>query len=103
MKKIIFVSVISLLLFSCSSDEQDEDVVNNVPKDGAVESTIKVEHLNDSLDILVTDYKIWKNGNTIKSGQLNDTIPSLGFKEVYDENNNKKTVKIDYDVFISVK
>ncbi|MBL0145435.1 MAG: hypothetical protein IPP48_06410 [Chitinophagaceae bacterium] len=93
MKKILLIPLFTLLLFSCTNDSNEEDIVKDVPKDGAIESDIKVEHLNDSLDILITQYKIWKNGISIKNGATSDTIPSLGFKDVYDENNNKKQLR----------
>lgn len=101
-KSLTIITIIFSLL-SCTNDVEEEDIVNKVPKDGAVESDIKVEHLNDSLDILITQYKVWKSGTVVKNGSTSDTIPSLGYKDVYDENNNQRRVKKDYDVFITVK
>jgi hypothetical protein len=102
MKKILVFALVISFFTSCSNDKK-EDIVQEVPKNGTIESSVKVEHLNDSMDILVTEHKVWQNANSLKNLIARDTIPSLGMTTVNDENGNKKQVKKDYDIYITVK
>jgi hypothetical protein len=102
MKKIFLIIAISSNIVACSGDKK-EDIVNEVPKDGSIETAVKVEHLNDSMDILITKHTVNKNAATTKSILKTDTIPTLGFTTVQDEKGQSKTVKKDYDIYITVK
>ncbi len=94
--------VFATLLTACGKKD-NEDIVNEVPKDGSIETNIGVEHLNDSLDILVTNYKIYKNSNTNKVIVKRDTIPALGTTKVKDDKDQEQIIKKDYNIFITIK
>lgn len=104
--KYMLLLTLSFSLLACSDDEQ-EDKVHELNKDGAVESEIVVEHLNDSLDVVLTKHKVWKEGKNIKSIVYKDTVSALGYTNVEAENSEGETqlatVKKDYEVFITVK
>ncbi len=102
MKRILFVTITAINFLACSNDKK-EDLVNEVPKNGSIETTVKVDHLNDSLDILTTQHLVYKNAITSQTILKKDTIPALGFTSVQDENANSKIVKKDYDIYITVK
>jgi hypothetical protein len=102
MKKIFLIAAIITNIVACGNGKK-EDIVNEVPKDGSIETAVKVEHLNDSTDILITKHTVNKNAVTSTSMLKTDTIPALGFTTVQDENGESKTVKKDYDIYITVK
>jgi uncharacterized protein YcfL len=102
MKSLLLIAVLFFSLMGCSEKEK-EDIVNEVPKDGSIETSVKVDHLNDSMDLLMTTHKIYKNSTDWRIRTTTDTIPALGTTTVKDENNNNTTVKKDYDIFITVK
>jgi hypothetical protein len=102
MKKLL-IGCLALLYITSCKNKPTEDLVNEVPKNGSIESNVKVEHLNDSTDILVTEHKIWQNASSMKAVNSYDTIPSLGKTTVKDENGNDKLVAKDYDIYITVK
>jgi hypothetical protein len=104
MKKYSIYCLSLLLLFISSCDKkQNEDIVNEVPKDGSIETNISVEHLNDSTDVLITNYKVYKNSTTNKQIVKRDTIPSLGNTTVKDDKDQSQTIKKDYNIFITIK
>lgn len=102
MKQIILYCTFLLFFVACK-DKQKEDVVNEVPKNGSIETNVKVEHLNDSLDLLITEHKVWKNPSTMKSVVQKDTIPSLGTTTVKDDKDVPQIIKKEYDIYITVK
>ena len=109
MKKYITTSLllaITILAASCSDDEE-KDLVNEVNKNGSIETSVSVNHLDSTHDLIVTKHIVWTNGNTSKTIVNNDTIPALGssMKEGEDENGETKTamVKKGYEIFITVK
>ena len=103
MKKICPLLAFLMVFISCGKKEEKEDILNEVSRDGTVQSDIKVEHLNDSADVLITRHLVWKDGANIKNIVTRDTIPALGNEEVLDDKENKQTVKRGYDIFITVK
>ncbi len=96
------ISLVILLIFSCNNQPK-EDLVNEVPKDGSIETTVKVDHLNDSFDVLTTQHIIHKNVSTIQTVIKTDTIPALGNDMVKDDKDITQTVKKDYNIYITVK
>ena len=108
MKPIVLVILAGalLMIISCGK-KQNEDVTNEVNKNGSVESSIAVEHLDSLHDVLVTKHHVWVNNATLKSLEYRDTIPALGTEHTTAENEDgdKKdvTVKKDYEIFITVK
>jgi hypothetical protein len=103
MKRYLLAILIMVNCMRCSSDAAKEDIVAEVPKTGSIATNVKVEHLSDSLDVLITEHKIWKTATDSLVKTVRDTIPSLGNTTVKDENGNNKTVKKDYDIYITVK
>ena len=95
-----------LMLFSCG-DKQNEDLTTTVNKNGAVETSVQVEHLDSAHDVLVTTHKIWAQNREIKTIFYRDTLPSLGQEFQTAENQEGDTknvmVKKDYEIFITVK
>lgn len=105
MKKtsLYFILPLTILIFNACN----EDKVKEVQKNGSIETSIKVDHLNDSYDILVTTEKIWAHNLLVKTYVHSDTIPSLGIATEEAENDNGDTqnvsLKKDYEIYITVK
>jgi hypothetical protein len=102
------VSLLGLsILFTACNNEPKEDVVNEVNKNGAIETSVGVEHIDSLQDVLITKHFIWKNGTLIKTTEYRDTIASLGYTTTTAENadgdEKTVTVKKDYEIFITVK
>lgn len=102
--KLCLLSVGIMAFTACKKEKEDE--VNNVDKNGSIETVLSVEHL-DHADLLITKHKIWKDKRLIKEIIKKDTIPSLGDTLVGGEDNNgsehiAKTKK-DYEFFITVQ
>ncbi|MEI7524956.1 MAG: hypothetical protein WCJ95_11535 [Mariniphaga sp.] len=102
--KIIVTVTFSMLVFmSC----EDDDKVQEISKNGSVETVMSVDHLNDSLDIVKTSHKIWIKNVLVKNIIHADTIPTLGVTTEEGENSDGDTKKVslkkDYEIFITVK
>ncbi len=91
-----------LLLSSCTADKND-DVVNTLPKNGTIETSVKVTHYNDSTDLLITTHTVHKSITDSATLSKTDTIATLGNTTIKDENGNDKIVKKDYDIYITVQ
>lgn len=109
MKKYITTSLllaVTILAISCSDDEE-KDLVNEVNKNGSVETSVSVNHVDSLHDVLVTKHTVWTNGSTSKTIVNNDTIPALGnaLVEAEDEKGEAKNAiaKKAYEIFITVK
>ena len=103
-KKTIYLLFATLLLLASSCDE---DKVQDLNKDGAIETVMNVEHFSDKLDVVKTTHKIWVKNVLVKTCIHTDTIPSLGISKEQAENNNGETkdivLKKDYEFYITVK
>lgn len=102
-----FLAVLSvLILVSCGGNENPEDQVNQVDKNGSVETVLSVQH-SDSSDILVTKHRIWKNHRLLREIVKKDTIPALGDTvEVVEDGNGsfqQANIKKEYQFFITVQ
>jgi hypothetical protein len=102
-----YLSIIILAAISLSScSEENEDLVKEPNKDGAIETIINVAHEN-GFDILKTTHKIWLKGAIDKEIVTSDTLKLLGTeaKDVEDENGDEKNVIApkDYELYITVK
>jgi hypothetical protein len=109
MKKYITTPLLlAVIIFttSCSEDEE-KDLVNEVNKNGSIETSVSVNHLDSTHDLLVTKHTVWTNGSTSKTIINNDTIPALGsaMVEAEDEKGEAKNAiaKKAYEIFITVK
>ncbi len=110
MKYKIFFSVIAfsaLCMFLSCEDEKTEDLTQAVNKNGAVETSVTVQHADSLHDILLTKHTIWYKGSPYKNVEYRDTVPSLGMENTTKENSNgdeeNVVVKKDYEIFITVK
>jgi hypothetical protein len=106
MKKlgVFLILIVPLLGFqACGND----DKVKEISKEGSIETSIKVDHLNDSLDILISTNKVWIHNALVKTTIHADTIPTLGISMEEAENDNGEIqnvfVKKDYELYITVK
>ena len=105
MKKIsqYFLLPLAILAFQACN----EDKVNEVKKNGAIETSIQVDHLNDSLDVFVSTNKVWAHNVLVKTTIHRDTIPGLGITSEEAENDEGETknvfLKKDYELYITVK
>ena len=108
MKRIAFKMLVTVTfsILVCMGCEND-DKVQEISKNGSVETVLSVDHLNDSLDIVKTSHKIWIKNILVKNIIHTDTIPALGVTTEEGENSNgdtqKVSVKKDYEIFITVK
>ncbi len=109
MKKYITTSLLlaaTIFVTSCKEDEE-KDLVNEVNKNGSIETSVSVNHLDSTHDLLVTKHIVWTNGNTSKTIINSDTIPALGSEmvEAEDEKGEAKNAiaKKGYEIFITVK
>ncbi len=109
MKKYITTSLLlAAITFvtSCSNDKK-EDLVNEVNKNGSIETSVSVNHLDSTHDLLITKHTVWTNGSTSKTIVNNDTIPALGSAmiEAADEKGETKNAmaKKAYEIFITIK
>ena len=102
-KILVTVTFLILVCLSC----EDEDKVQEISKNGSVETVMSVDHLNDSLDIVKTSHKIWIKNILVKNIIHTDTIPTLGVTTEEGENSDGDTLKVplkkDYEIFITVK
>ncbi len=109
MKKYIttlLLLVAIIFVTSCKNDEE-KDLVKEVNKNGSIETSVSVNHLDSTHDLLVTKHIVWTNGNTSKTITNNDTIAALGsaMLEAEDEKGEAKNTiaKKAYEIFITVK
>lgn len=107
--KIILTGVFlsATIIFSSCEDEKNEDLTQSVNKNGSVETSVTVEHLDSLNDILVTKHAVWFKGSIYKTFEHRDTVPALGLEktDVKDDFGNDKNVeaKKEYEIFITVK
>ncbi len=95
-----------LFLFSCG-EKQNDDITQQVNKNGSVETSVQVEHADSTHDVLITTHKIWAQNRQIKTVVYRDTLPALGIEHAAAENAEGETknvqVKKDYEIFITIK
>ena len=104
-KRIFYLVAVGVLPFFSACD--NEDKVKEISKDGAIETTMSVEHIGDKLDVIKTTHKIWVKNMLVKTSVHNDTIPTLGVLKTETETTEGVTrqidVKKDYEFYITVK
>ena len=105
-KRLILPLVFITILTSCKEEKQ-EDLTNEINKNGSVETAVSVTKLDSINDILVTKHTVWVKGNKFKEIEYRDTVPALGIEKTTAENSDGETkaveVKKDYEIFITVK
>jgi hypothetical protein len=101
------MSCLALLTFTACGEEKKESddrvQTKDISKDGAIETVVSTEHLNDTFDIMITTHKIWKNNAQIKEVIYRDTLPALGKTNLENTEGESKTVNKDYEFYITVK
>lgn len=104
MKPSLFILFAAVYFSSCK--EKNEDIVNQPNKEGSIETTVSVKHV-EGFDILTTIHKIWVKNKLDKTLIKVDTLTSLGttLVEGEDENGNTKQAIVpkDYEFYITVK
>ncbi|MDB5192968.1 MAG: hypothetical protein JWQ96_2531 [Segetibacter sp.] len=97
---------IPFLLISCGN-KKNEDITETVNKNGSIETSVQVTHLDSTRDVLTTTHKVWVKLSEYKTVQYHDTIPSLGLETTVAENAEGDTKNIsvpkEYELFITVK
>ncbi len=103
MKKNSLLIIICALAFAAcgnNDDQSKEDRIQtkDIARDGAIETALTTTHLGDSVDVVTTTHKIWKNNTLIKELVYHDTVPALGVNL-----NEGKPIKKEYEFYITVK
>ena len=107
-KFLLFATIFSTaFLFISCEDEKNEDLTQSVNKNGSVETSVTVQHLDSLNDLLITKHAVWYKGAINKTFEHRDTVPALGSEKaaVKDEAGYDKNVdaKKEYEIFITVK
>ena len=107
MKNLIYIGVLTLGLVSCNQPGDNDDVVKEPSRDGAIETVINVTH-KDGYDLLTTTNTVWVKNRVERVITKNDTIISLGSMvaegdEDDDGNIPKVVVPKNYELYITVK
>jgi hypothetical protein len=94
-------------IFSSCKDEKNEDLTQTVNKNGSVETSVTVQHLDSLNDVLVTKHAVWYKGAIHNTFEHSDTIPVLGSEKAVLEDNygydKNVEAKKEYEIFITVK
>ncbi len=105
MRKSVFLLILQalfVLITGCNDDE-----VKQISKEGAIETIMNVDHLDEKHDIILTTHKVWIKNQLIKTFVYKDTIPTLGntlqVAENADGDTKSVNLKKDYEVYITVK
>ena len=107
MKNGLWLPLLSgMLLMSCQQQDND-DKVKEVDKDGSVEMKVEINHLDSARDVMKTEKIFWVKGQQEKTIIDLDTIPALGtttenFKTSSGEDTTA-TIQKNYKIFITVK
>ncbi len=105
--KRLFLPLAVVSILSSCEEEKQEDITNEINKNGSVETAVSVTNLDSVNDILITKHTVWFKGNKFKEIEYRDTVPALGMEKTTAENSDGDTktveVKKDYEVFITVK
>ncbi len=102
MKKIVFLAFVAFLFSACGAEEK-QDLTEKVNKEGAIETQLNIEHLENNMDVLISTHKVWVKGTLYKTIEQRDTIPALGnFSETNDKGEAVQGKK-DYELYITVK
>ena len=106
LKKILSaITLGAIILTSC--DDKNEDITQDINKNGAIESAITIEHADSLHDVLITKHNVWTSGVISKSIVYRDTVLALGYMKAEAENQEGETQKVavkkDYEIFITVK
>ena len=100
---ILLIFVLTTFISGCSNDDE----VKQISKEGAIETSMSVDHLDEKHDILTTTHSVWVKNVLVKKMVYKDTIPTLGniSQGVPGNADSTKIVspKKDYEVYITVQ
>ncbi len=103
-KSVVLKALLSLLILVGACDEKE---VQQISKNGAIETTMTVNHLDDNHDVIITTHNIWIKNQLAKKIEYRDTIPALGSTVQEAENHEGLTksvsLKKDFEIYITVK
>jgi hypothetical protein len=106
MLKYFLIGALSTGVLASCSDE-NEDLTNDVNRNGSVESSIEVSDLDSAHRLLTTRHKVWVHDSVYRTFVYTDTLPALGLEHTVAENEDGDekdvTVTKDYEIFITVK
>jgi len=106
-KLLVIMTTLQLLLLISCKERQNKDITDSVNKNGSIESSIEVNHIDSLNDELITRHTVWVKNAPNKVMIYRDTIPSLGKKETTAENSDGDTKKVvvdkAYEIFITIK
>lgn len=104
---LVILSAMVILLIASCEPEKNEDITQEVNKNGAVETVVEIKHIDSLNDELITTHKIWVKNKLTKELIYRDTIASLGKTSTMAENKDGETKKVtinkEYEIFITVK
>ncbi len=100
--KLIASVLAGMIIFSSCEEKKTEDLTSDVNKNGSVETSVSVQALDSTNDVLLTKHTVWVRGTQFKTLEYRDTVPSLGM-ETKEAQSGPVTVKKDYEIFITVK
>nr|AGU10376.1 hypothetical protein [uncultured organism] len=107
MKNGYWIALLSCMVFTGCQQQNEEDKVKEVEKDGSVEMKVEVSHLDSLYDVMKTEKIFWVKGREEKTVVNLDTIPSLGMttETVKTSSGEDTTARINknYKIFITVK
>jgi len=105
--KLLILPLFFITILASCKEEKQEDLTNEINKNGSVETAVSVSKLDSINDILITKHTVWFKGNKFKEIEYRDTVPALGIEQKTAENSEGDTktveVKKDYEIFITVK
>ncbi len=104
---LVILSPMVILLIASCEPKKNEDITQEVNKNGAVETAVEIKHIDSLNDELITTHKIWVKNILTKEFIYRDTIASLGKTSTMAENKDGETKKVtinkEYEIFITVK
>ncbi len=107
---ILSVTIFPIFLSSCddkTEDEDREDRVKTVEKDGSVEVVFNSKKLDDAHDIIETKKTFWAKNVKVKEKIEIDTVPSLGKIKAEGTDSTGKPltgeVRKEYEFYVTIK
>lgn len=107
MKDRLWFFLLTGLVITGCQQQNNEDKVKEVDKDGSVEMKVKINHLDSARDVMKTEKIFWVKGRQEKTVVDLDTVPALGTTtenvKTSSGEDTTATIKKNYKIFITVK
>ncbi len=95
------------LALGMASCGQSHDITDTVDHNGSIESSISVQHIDSTRDVVLTTHHVWVEGKLYTTIVHRDTVPGLGPLNTDAANSNGDTKPVtvprDYEIFITMK